>query len=313
MAGKKTGLGRGLDALFPEKKENNKEQSAVTGKGKVEKTEKTENVSRETTVGVMVKISKVEPNRSQPRKKFSEDSLRELAESIKQCGVLQPILVSEQKGYYEIIAGERRWRAAKLAGLKEIPVVIKKLTEQEIVEISLIENIQREDLNPIEEAMAYKRLLDEFHMKQETIAGCVMKSRTAVANSLRLLKLDERVQQMLIDEKISAGHARALLGISNKEKQWELAVKVAEAQFSVRETEKMVKMILEPSKKKETVRNEAEDAVYENLEEKMKSIIGSKVCIHRKNNQRGKIEIEYYSQDDLERIIELFETIHSVS
>ena len=312
MAGKKTGLGRGLDALFPEKKENNKEQSAVTGKGKVEKTEKTENVSRETNVGIMVKISKVEPNRSQPRKKFSEDSLRELAESIKQCGVLQPILVSEQKGYYEIIAGERRWRAAKLAGLKEIPVVIKKLTEQEIVEISLIENIQREDLNPIEEAMAYKRLLDEFHMKQETIAECVNKSRTAVANSLRLLKLDERVQQMLMDEKISAGHARALLGISNKEKQWELAVKVAEAEFSVRETEKMVKMILEPSEKKETVRNQAEDAVYENLEERMKSILGSKVCIHRKNNQRGKIEIEYYSQDDLERIIELFETIHSV-
>ena len=312
MAGKKTGLGRGLDALFPEKKENNKEQSAVTGKGKVEKTEKTENVSRETNVGIMVKISKVEPNRSQPRKKFSEDSLQELAESIKQCGVLQPILVSEQKGYYEIIAGERRWRAAKLAGLKEIPVVIKKLTEQEIVEISLIENIQREDLNPIEEAMAYKRLLDEFHMKQETIAECVNKSRTAVANSLRLLKLDERVQQMLMDEKISAGHARALLGISNKEKQWELAVKVAEAEFSVRETEKMVKMILEPSEKKETVRNQAEDAVYENLEERMKNILGSKVCIHRKNNQRGKIEIEYYSQDDLERIIELFETIHSV-
>ena len=312
MAGKKTGLGRGLDALFPEKKENNKEQSAVTGKGKVEKTEKTENVSRETNVGIMVKISKVEPNRSQPRKKFSEDSLQELAESIKQCGILQPILVSEQKGYYEIIAGERRWRAAKLAGLKEIPVVIKKLTEQEIVEISLIENIQREDLNPIEEAMAYKRLLDEFHMKQETIAECVNKSRTAVANSLRLLKLDERVQQMLMDEKISAGHARALLGISNKEKQWELAVKVAEAEFSVRETEKMVKMILEPSEKKETVRNQAEDAVYENLEERMKSILGSKVCIHRKNNQRGKIEIEYYSQDDLERIIELFETIHSV-
>ena len=256
-----------------------------------------------------MKITSVEPNRSQPRKHFDEDALLELAESIKQYGVLQPLLVSDKKGYYEIIAGERRWRAAKIAGLKEIPVIVKEFTEQEVVEISLIENIQREDLNPIEEAMAYKRLLDEFHLKQDEIAERVAKSRTAVTNSMRLLKLDEKVQQMLIDEMISAGHARAILALPDKEMQASVATKVFDEKMSVRETEKLVKTLMEPPREKNVEKNTTEDAVYESLEEKMKAIMGTKVIINRKKNDKGKIEIEYYSRDELERIIELFESI----
>ena len=225
-------------------------------------------------------------------------------------GVLQPLLVSDKKDYYEIVAGERRWRAAKMAGLKEIPVVIKEFSDQEIVEISLIENIQREDLNPVEEAMAYKRLIDEFNLKQDEIAERVSKSRTAVTNSLRLLKLDPRVQQMMVDEMISAGHARALLAISDVEKQYSVAMRIFDEKLRVRETEKLVKTILNPSKKKETSSSDsAEDAIYESLEEKMKNITGKRVFIHRKKNNKGKIEIEYYSRDDLERIIDLFESI----
>lgn len=173
----------------------------------------------------MVNINKVEPNKEQPRKNFDEDALLELSESIKQFGVLQPLLVVDRKDYYEIIAGERRWRAAKMAGLKKVPVIIKDLTEQEIVEISLIENIQRENLNPIEEAIAYKRLLNEFNLKQDEVAERVSKSRTAVTNSMRLLKLCDKVQQMVIDDMISTGHARALLGITDEEKQYTLAQK----------------------------------------------------------------------------------------
>ena len=256
-----------------------------------------------------MKISKVEPNRSQPRKQFDEDSLLELAESIKQYGILQPLLVSDKGDFYEIIAGERRWRAAKLAGLKEVPVIIKEFNNQQIVEISLIENIQREDLNPIEEAMAYKRLIDEFHLKQDEIAERVSKSRTAVTNSMRLLKLDKKVQQMLIDEMISAGHARAILAIESGEMQTTVAMKVFDEKLSVRETEKLVKNILEPPKKKKVENNTAEDDIYESLEEKIKGIMGTRVCIHRKKNNTGTIEIEYYSKDELERIIDLFESI----
>ena len=214
-----------------------------------------------------------------------------------------------KKDYYEIIAGERRWRAAKLAGLKEVPVIIKELSKQETVEISLIENIQREDLNPIEEAMAFKRLLDEFHLKQDEVADRVSKSRTAVTNVMRLLKLESEVQQMLIDEMISAGHARALLGISDRDLQIKIANKVFDEKLSVRETEKLVKSILEPKKEKTMKKDTAEDAIYESLEEKMKGIMGTKVIINRKKNNKGKIEIEYYSRDELERIIELFESI----
>lgn len=311
MAGKKSGLGRGLDAFFPEKTSQEKPKTVRNSRTKTntvrEKTTETEPTVKGET---LVKISKVEPNREQPRKKFDEDALLELSESIKLYGVLQPLLVSDKKDYYEIVAGERRWRAAKMAGLKEIPVVIKEFSAQEIVEISLIENIQREDLNPVEEAMAYRRLIDEFKLKQDEIAERVSRSRTAVTNSLRLLKLDARVQQMMVDEMISAGHARALLGISDAEKQYSVAMRIFDEKLSVRETEKLVKIILNPSKKKETgTGNSAEDAIYEKLEEKMKNITGTRVFIHRKKNNKGKIEIEYYSRDDLDRIIDLFESI----
>lgn len=311
MAGKKSGLGRGLDALFPEKTVQSKPKIVKTVKEekKVEVDTK-KSSQQETSNGErMMKISMIEPNREQPRKKFDEDALQELSESIKQYGILQPLLVSDKKDYYEIVAGERRWRAAKMAGLKAVPVVVKEFSTQEIVEISLIENIQREDLNPVEEAMAYKRLIDEFHLKQDEIAERVSKSRTAVTNSMRLLKLDSRVQQMMVDEMISAGHARAILAISDLEQQYNAAMKVFDEKLSVRETEKLVKSILTPTKKKPVVSNPTEDAIYESLEEKMKGITGTRVFIHRKKNNKGKIEIEYYSRDDLDRIIDLFESI----
>ncbi len=261
MAGKKSGLGRGLDALFPEKTvqpaKNKTVKTVATNESLHQQEEgfsfssedaaETKDTAQAAVVEepkkseMLVKISKVEPNRTQPRKQFDEDALLELSESIKQFGILQPLLVSDKGDYYEIIAGERRWRAAKLAGLKEVPVIIKEFNDQQVVEISLIENIQREDLNPIEEAMAYKRLIDEFKLKQDNIAERVSKSRTAVTNSLRLLKLDERVQQMLIDEMISAGHARAILAITDKDKQTSVAMKVFDEKLSVRETEKLVK------------------------------------------------------------------------
>ena len=257
-----------------------------------------------------VRISKVEPNRSQPRKKFDEDALIELSESIKQYGVLQPLLVSDKKDYYEIIAGERRWRAAKMAGLKEIPVIVKEFSDEEVVEISLIENIQREDLNPIEEAQAYKRLLEEFSLKQDEIADKVSKSRTAVTNSLRLLKLDEKVQQMLTDDMISAGHARALLALPTGELQVKTAQKIFDEKLNVRETEKLVRqMTTTPVVKRTIQRNFTEDAVYESITERMKSILGTKVFINRKRNNKGKIEIEYYSMEELERIMDLFNSI----
>ncbi len=311
MAAKKTGLGRGLDALFPDKtvaaKSGTKEAKEKTT---VHQKKKADSEQDKVSGGpMMVKISSVEPDRQQPRKKFDEDALLELSESIKQYGVLHPLLVSDKNGYYEIIAGERRWRAAKMAGLKEIPVVIKEFSAQEVVEISLIENIQREDLNPIEEALAYKRLIEEFHLKQDEIAERVSKSRTAVTNSMRLLKLAPKVQEMVIDEMISAGHARAILSISDAETQEMVALKVFDNKLSVRETEDLVRKILKPSNKKEKVSNPAEDAIYESLEEKMKGITGTRVFIHRKKNNKGKIEIEYYSREDLERIIDLFESI----
>ena len=296
------GLGRGLDAMISDAA---KPRSADKAQEKPlhQETNPKDKV-------FMVKLSQVEPNRKQPRKQFDEDALLELAESIKQFGVLQPLLVQKKDDYYEIIAGERRWRASKLAGVKEIPVIVKNFSEQEAVEISLIENIQRENLNPIEEAAAYKRLMEEFHLKQDTIAERVAKSRTAVTNSMRLLKLDERVQQMLIDEMLTTGHARALLSIENKELQYSTAVKVFDEKLSVRETEKLVKEVLNPAKKeKPQEKDRAQDLIYEQLEEKIKGIIGSKVAIHRKTKDKGKIEISYFSQEELERIVELLETI----
>ena len=298
-AAKKNGLGKGLDSLITDK--------VGVGKTSVKNTVKKDD---KTIEGVFVNINKVEPNREQPRKNFDEDALLELSESIKQFGVLQPLLVQEKDGYYEIIAGERRWRAAKIANLKEIPVIIKKLTEQETVEISLIENIQRENLNPIEEAIAYKRLLTEFHLKQDEVAERVSKSRTAVTNSMRLLKLNEKVQQMLIDDMISSGHARALLGIEDLEQQYLLAQKIFDEKLSVRETEKLVKKIQQEKNQKTVEKKESLNPKFEtichDLEEKMKGILGTKVAINQKNDNKGKIEIEYYSMEELDRIMDLF-------
>lgn len=294
MAAKKGGLGKGLDSLIADKVGNSQAD------GKTE--EKQE---------VLIPISKVEPNKEQPRKNFDEDALLELSESIKQFGVLQPLLVQDKKDYYEIIAGERRWRAAKLAGLKKVPVIVKHLTDQEIVEISLIENIQRENLNPIEEAIAYKRLLTEFNLKQDEIAERVSKSRTAVTNSMRLLKLNEKVQQMVIDDMISTGHARALLAISDEEKQYILAQKIFDEKLSVREVEKLVKKLQNQKTApiKENPDKAKMDAVYQDVEENMKTILGTKVTINQKDSMKGKIEIEYYSPQELDRIYELLQTI----
>ena len=297
---KKNGLGKGLDSLITNKVNTAKTTTATT-KPAVKKDEKV-------VEGILVNINKVEPNREQPRKNFDEDALLELAESIKQFGVLQPLLVQQKDDYYEIIAGERRWRAAKLANLKEVPVIIKKLTEQEVVEISLIENIQRENLNPIEEAIAYKRLLTEFNLKQDEVAERVSKSRTAVTNSMRLLKLNEKVQQMVIDDMISTGHARALLGIDDLEKQYTIAQQIFDEKLSVRETEKLVKALKNP--KKEVKKEKPEHTfIYENIEEQIKNIMGTKVSVNQKANGKGKIEIEYYSEEELERIYDLLMTI----
>lgn len=301
MAAKK-GLGKGLDSLIADKV-STKPAAKETGK---------KSTSEHAADAVMMDIAKVEPNREQPRKKFDEDALLELAESIKQFGVLQPLLVQERDDYYEIIAGERRWRAAKMAGVKKVPVIIKKLTEQEIMEISLIENIQREDLNPIEEALAYKRLLSEFHLKQDEVAERVSKSRTAVTNAMRLLKLNDKVQQMVIDEMLTTGHARALLGIEDQEKQFTIAQKIFDEKLSVRDTEKLVKSLQNEKKKQTDVRVKLDpklEAIYHDLEEQMKVILGTKVCINHKDDKKGKLEIEYYSQDELDRIIDLLRTI----
>lgn len=300
-AAKKSGLGKGLGKGLDSLIENKVAEKAATQAAKESQNE------------IYVNITKVEPNRDQPRKNFDEDSLQELSESIRQFGVLQPLLVQDKGDYYAIIAGERRWRASKLAGLKEVPVIIKDLTDQEVVEISLIENIQRENLNPIEEAMAYKRLLNEFNLKQDEVAERVSKSRTAVTNSMRLLKLDERVQQMVIDDMISTGHARALLGIYDAEKQYITAQQIFDEKLSVRETEKLIKKLQKQKMEAPEKENTSEDAIaiiYQDVEQKLKNIMGTKVSIHQKGNNKGKIEIEYYNKNELERIIELFSSIH---
>ena len=300
MATKKSGLGKGLDSLITDKVGKN-----TTVKVKTEE--------KEATDGVMLNINKVEPNRDQPRKNFDEDALLELAESIKQFGILQPLLVQKKDDYYQIVAGERRWRAAKMAGIKEVPVIIKQLSDQEIMEISLIENIQRENLNPIEEALAYKRLLNEFNLKQDEVAERVSKSRTAVTNSMRLLKLNEKVQQMVIDEMLTTGHARALLGIDDQEKQFLVAQKIFDEKLSVRDTEKLVKKLQKEKKEKKDGSDQEDEkleAIYRDLEEQIKQIFGTKVYIKQKNEKEGKVEIEYYSQDELDRIVDMFRSIH---
>ncbi len=285
------GLGKGLDSLIP----NN------VGDKKVKEVNGSEVKAPDT----IVKITKIEPNREQPRKNFDEDSLQELADSIKQYGLLQPILVQDKKDHYEIIAGERRWRASKLAGLKEVPVIIKNYTEQEIVEISLIENIQRQNLNPIEEAQAYKRLLTEFNLKQDEVAERVSKSRAAVTNSIRLLKLCDNVQQMLIDDMITTGHARALLAVEDQDAQYSIAQKIFDEKLNVRDVEKLVKNLCKPEKVKEKKEDPALEIIYNDISEKLKQKLSTKVTVTPKGNGAGKIEIEFYSHEDLDRLMDI--------
>ena len=339
------GLGRGLDSMFPrydqpegntgksagskekatvEKEKPERKESRTAGK-KNKKDNTLQNTGSKASASdaepvaaaaqadvpqagpVMVKISKVEPNRDQPRKDFNEDALEELAESIKQVGIIQPIIVQKREDYYEIIAGERRWRAARMAGLKEVPVIIKELTNKEILELSLIENIQREDLNAIEEAKAYKRLLEEFDLKQDELAQRVSKSRTAITNSMRLLKLSDPVQEMLIADMISAGHARALIPLEDPEQQLIAANRVFDEKLSVRDTEKMVKSMLRPAapKKEREKPDEALELIYHDMEDHLRAALGTKVTINYSSSQKGKLEIEYYSSEELERIYDL--------
>lgn len=302
MPKKRSALGGGLEAMFgavePDEKEELKRETSE------------ENVSRET----FVKITDIDPNKSQPRSQFDEDALQELADSIKQYGIIQPLIVQKKGKRFEIIAGERRWRAARLAGLKEVPVLVKEYAPEEIFAVALIENIQRQDLNPIEEATAYQRLIQEYNLKQDEVAEKVAKNRVTITNSMRLLKLDMRVQQMLIDEKISGGHARALLPIADAELQFITATKVFDERLSVRETEKMVKKMLEEASKEahtEKVQTSVQDlAIYRDLEERMKTILGTKVEIKRKSNNKGRIEIEYYSMDELDRLIDMIQQLN---
>jgi ParB family chromosome partitioning protein len=295
---KSMGLGKGLDSMIPKKisKEPMKSSSKEVSK---------ENMSRET----MIKITDIEPNREQPRRKFNEDSLQELADSIKQYGVLQALLLQKKGKSYEIIAGERRWRAARMAGLKEVPAIVKDYSSQEVIEIALIENIQREDLNPIEEAMAYQKLISEYKLKQDELAERISKSRTAITNSMRLLKLCPKVQEMLIEEMISSGHARALIPIEDAKEQEIVAQKVFDEKMSVRETEALVRKLQKEPKEPKEKKTDKMELFYKDLEEKIKNVMGTKVSIQKKSKKKGKIEIEYYSPEDLERIIELLMSI----
>ena len=293
----KKGLGKGIDVLIPQAKEKTKSE-----KENVRTKEVIKEVVKEVIKEVdTIDINRIEPNRNQPRKSFDEDAIHELAESIKQKG---------------IIAGERRWRAAKIAGLKKIPVVVKNYSNQEIMEIALIENIQREDLNPIEEAEAYEQLIKEYSLKQDEVAEKVSKSRVAITNSLRLLKLDERVRQMVIEEKLKSGHARTLIPIEDGDLQYEIAQKIFDEKLSVRETEKLVKGILNGNKKKKENKKQIspqEEIMYKRYEEDLKMTFGTKVNINRKSRDKGRIEIEYYSQSEFERILELINGIKNES
>ena len=311
---KRTGLGKGLGAIFgDEVMESAAEEQEAKHQAKSKKAQEPEKKEEDSDIGkeLMVKVTSIEPNREQPRKDFNEEAMGELAESMKVYGVLQPLLVQKKGDYYEIIAGgERRWRAAKLAGLKEVPVVIREYTKQQTMEIALIENVQREDLNAIEEAKAYQRLIQEFELKQEEIAARVGKSRVTITNSMRLLKLDERVQEMLIQNQITGGHARALLTVEDGELQYKLAGKIIAENLSVREIEKIVKSLSKKKNPKEkNVEDESLTLIFRDLEERMKSAMGTKVSINRKDKNKGRVEIEYYSESELERIVELIESI----
>ena len=316
------GLGKGRGAIFgedvalqPRKNPENvsrETSSDVSYQSDISSTDylRVAESSYESGKEYLVKVSRIEPNREQPRKDFNQEQIQELANSIKRYGVLQPLLVQKKDDHYEIIAGERRWRAAKEAGIREVPVVIREYSKQQSMEIALIENVQREDLNPVEEAQAYQKLMEEFQLTQEEIAERVSKSRVAITNSLRLLKLDKRVLEMLIQNQLSSGHARALLALEDGEAQYQTAVKIINNKLSVREVEKLVKLIGKPRKaKKEKTEDNDLNVIYEELEERLRQAVGTKVTINRRDNSKGKVEIEYYSQSELERIVELLESL----
>lgn len=301
----KKGLGKGLGAIFGEDVIKESEEDSAKAKAAADKTE-------DKGSELMIKLALIEPNKEQPRKDFNEEQLGELAESIKRYGVLQPLLVQKKGTFYEIIAGERRWRAAKIAGLKEIPVVLREYSKQESMEIALIENVQRADLNPIEEALAYQQLVKEFHLTQEEIAVRVAKNRATITNSMRLLKLDEQIQEMLIQNLISSGHARALLSLDDQGLQLKAAKLILDGGLSVRETERLVKRLAKEDgneEKKDKAKDETLAIIYQNLEDRMKTVMGTKVSIHNKDRNKGRIEIEYYSESELERIVEMIESI----
>ena len=307
----KKGLGKGLGAIFGEDVvKENKEETEKKAKAKAE-AKAAEEMDEKGRI-LMLKLDLVQPNKEQPRKTFDEEKINELAESIKNYGVLQPLLVQKNDSFYEIIAGERRWRAAKAAGLKEVPAVLKEYSKQEAMEISLIENVQRADLNPIEEALGYKQLIDEFGLTQEEIAVRVAKSRTVITNTMRLLKLDEQIQNMLVQGVITSGHARALLSLEDTQMQLKAAKEILDKKLSVRETERLVKRLQKEAsgeKKEEKKKDETLALIYQDLEDRMKSVIGTKVSIHNKDKNKGRIEIEYYSEAELERIVEMIESI----
>ena len=339
----KRGLGKGLGAFFGEEVTTTKENAAekvsrserkehlMVNQGTTKNTEKDGTGKKtdssqpaktgtnaetivvekivEKPIEQTLKLNLIEPNSEQPRKKFDEESLQELADSIKQYGILQPLIVQKKGNHYEIIAGERRWRAAKLAGVTDVPVLIREYDKQQTMEIALIENVQRADLNPIEEAQAFQQLIQEFHLTQEEIANRVSKNRATITNSMRLLKLDIRVQDMLAEGKISSGHARALLGLEEGERQYQVAAKIIEEKLSVRDVEKLVKMMNRPPKEKKPEKGPDIDLIYRQVEDKLKSIMGTKVVINQKDKNKGRIEIEYYSQEELDRLIELMESL----
>ena len=291
----KRGLGKGLDALIPSK---------VPTTNREDKEASQNNKSTEGQV-VELNITEVERNKDQPRKTFDEDALLELSDSIKQHGIITPLLVTKRNDRYMIVAGERRWRAAKKAGLKTVPVVIKDLTDEEISEIAIIENLQREGINAIEEAFAFKKLIDDYDYTQDQVADKISKSRVYVTNSLRLLKLSKKVQDMVIQEMLTAGHARALLSVTNETEQSEIAQRVFDNKLSVRETEKLVKNLGKtPKIKPQNNTNSSINAVYADVSEKCKQALGTKVEVTSKGDGAGVIQIEFYNNDDLEKIIE---------
>lgn len=303
---KRTGLGKGLGAIFGDDVMEARQESLAKEQPSKNSTKKEQ---EEPGKEIFLKISQIEPNQGQPRKEFNPESIGELADSMKQYGVLQPLLVQKKGDHYEIIAGERRWRAAREAGLKEVPVVIREYTRQQSMEIALIENVQREDLNPIEEALAYQQLIQEFELTQEEIAVRVSKNRATITNSMRLLKLDKRVQEMLIQGLVSSGHARALLSLEDGEQQYQIAIKISADKLSVRDVERLVKMLGKPKKEKKIQEDRDLSFIFRDLEDRMKQVMGTKVNINKKDKNKGRIEIEYYSEAELERLVELIESI----